>query len=60
LRRTRPWQLAEPGPVLGELLNACRTLAELLTPFLPDAAKRIAEQCAGPVLPAPRPLFPRI
>jgi len=33
--------------VLGVLLSACRVLAAELTPFLPDAAARIAAQCAG-------------
>jgi methionyl-tRNA synthetase len=68
---TRPWTLAGAGPgteaaerldaILAVLLDACRVLAEQLTPFLPDAAARIALQC--PVsgrLPAPTPLFGRI
>ena len=67
----RPWTLAGAGPgtqdgerldaTLAVLLDACRVLAEQLTPFLPDAAARIALQ--SPVsspLPAPEPLFPRI
>jgi methionyl-tRNA synthetase len=68
----RPWELAraeragaprEPlDAVLGVLLRACRLLGEELAPFLPDAAARIAAQCAAPSgrLPDPRPLFPRI
>lgn len=68
----RPWELAraeragaprEPlDAALGVLLRACRLLGEELAPFLPDAAARIAAQCAAPSgrLPDPRPLFPRI
>ena len=68
----RPWELARaerdgaaPGrldAVLAVLLDACRSLAEELSPFLPGAAARVAAQC-GPWsgrLPAPEPLFPRI
>src|SRR6266508_2782730 len=47
---------------LGVLVGACRRLAEELAPFLPEAAARIAAQCAAPSgrLPLPEPLFPRI
>ena len=69
----RPWELAKaerkdgagPGPLdgaLGELLVTCRELAEHLRPFLPGAARRIAEQCGDggdAVLPA-SPVFPRL
>ncbi|GIH92226.1 methionine--tRNA ligase [Planobispora siamensis] len=65
--RTRPWQLAREDsarldPVLGTLVETCREVAGLLTPFLPDAAARIAARCAGPGerLPAPAPVFPRL
>ncbi len=69
----RPWELAraertagEPperlDAALGVLVGACRRLAEELAPFLPEAAARIAAQCAAPSgrLPLPEPLFPRI
>ncbi|GAA0635050.1 methionine--tRNA ligase [Kutzneria viridogrisea] len=62
--QVRPWQLppAERDATLGQLLAACRTLADLLTPFLPDAAARIAAQCAAPDgrLPTPSPILPRL
>jgi methionyl-tRNA synthetase len=45
--------------VLAELVAACRDIAEQLTPLLPTAARRIAEQCGGEILPAPSPVFPR-
>lgn len=73
---TRPWELARAerhhrnapagvrlDAVLAALLDACRTLGDELGPFLPQAASRIAAQCAaGPegTLPAPVPLFPRL
>jgi methionyl-tRNA synthetase len=68
IEAVRPWQLHKQGDgaaldsVLGSLLRTCRTLAEELRPFLPDAAARIAAQCtpSDGRLPDPRPLFPRI
>ena len=68
----RPWELAkaeregaEPGQLdaaLGVLLEACRSLAGELSPFLPGAAARVAARCEprSGRLPAPEPLFPRI
>ncbi|MBV9380987.1 MAG: hypothetical protein JO242_09980 [Streptosporangiaceae bacterium] len=69
----RPWELAKAerkgeagtGPLdgaLGELLVTCRELAGHLRPFLPGAARRVAEQCGDggdAVLPA-SPIFPRL
>jgi methionyl-tRNA synthetase len=69
---TRPWDLAKAertgaphgalDGVLVELVLACRDIAEHLTPFLPAAAARIAEQTGGgsDVLPAPTAVFPRL
>jgi methionyl-tRNA synthetase len=71
---TRPWELAKAArdadpevehrldAVLSALIRACRVLADELAPFLPDAAARITRQCTAVhgVLPAARPLFPRI
>jgi methionyl-tRNA synthetase len=63
VQATKPWQLkgnpAELDRVLAELVAACRDIAEQLTPLLPTAARRIAEQCGGEILPAPSPVFPR-
>jgi methionyl-tRNA synthetase len=70
----RPWELAEAErsgepeatPVLDGVLHAlidtCRTLGELLAPFLPGTAQRLVAQCT-PIkgrLPAPGLLFERI
>ncbi|MEU3741972.1 hypothetical protein AB0E78_33540 [Streptomyces sp. NPDC032198] len=71
---TRPWELAkaeqsgarEAGErldtVLAALVQACRVLSNQLQPFLPDAASRIAGQCAeiNGSLPPANPLSPRI
>jgi methionyl-tRNA synthetase len=48
--------------ILGTLIRACRTIADLLAPFLPDAAARVAQQVATPdgQLPAPAPVFSRL
>ena len=67
VERAAPWRLARAGDpaleaVLGVLLGACLELAAQLAPFLPGAAAAITRRCTptGGVLPAPRPLFPRI
>ena len=71
---TEPWHLARAeragdaaagqrlDGVLGALVAACQILAAELWPFLPDLAARLAVACddSAGVLPAPRPLFPRI
>ncbi|MEO3809745.1 methionine--tRNA ligase [Sphaerisporangium sp. B11E5] len=74
INQIRPWDLAKSertgtpeatlylDATLTTLLTACRTTADLLTPFLPDAATRIATQCT-PVngrLPTPRPIFRKL
>ncbi|GAB4583606.1 methionine--tRNA ligase [Nocardia sp. IFM 10818] len=72
IQLVRPWELAAPecqggeraalDTVLATLVRACHALAGALTPFLPDLAARITEQCtprAG-VLPSPRPIQPRL
>jgi methionyl-tRNA synthetase len=69
-----PWNLAKAekngdtsaGDTLSDalalLIHASRTVAEELTPFLPEAAKRVAAQLGsgGSQLDKPHPLFPRI
>ncbi|TDC86839.1 methionine--tRNA ligase [Actinomadura sp. 7K507] len=65
INRVRPWELAKAEDprldgVLAELVNACRAVAGALEPFLPDAAGRVARQCAGEPLPPPSPLFRRL
>ena len=68
VNRARPWDLAKAGDyaeldaVLSALVRACQATGTHLAPFLPDAAARIARQCApdgAGVLPAPSPLLPR-
>ncbi len=58
IETTRPWQLAEPEPVLAEVLGICRVLGDELRPFLPSGAERLRAQfgAGGP----PRPVFPRL
>ncbi len=47
---------------LALLIYAARVVADELTPFLPEAAVRVAAQLGGgqDELGAPQPLFPRI
>jgi methionyl-tRNA synthetase len=73
IEAVRPWELAKAAPtdpdasarldaVLGELVDTCRDVARHLTPFLPQAAARIAAQCGdgtGTVAVA-SPVFPRL
>ncbi|WP_329569720.1 methionine--tRNA ligase [Kitasatospora sp. NBC_01266] len=66
----RPWELARSpesadllDATLATLLHACRTLAALLTPFVPQAARAVAAQCTAGEdgrLPDPKPLFARL
>jgi methionyl-tRNA synthetase len=75
ISQTTPWRLARAeqdgdrraavllDQVLATALAACRELARQLEPFLPDAAARIAVQCAagaGGSLPPPAPVFARL
>jgi methionyl-tRNA synthetase len=68
---TTPWALAKAEKtegvpaealdgVLSELVEACRDIARHLVPFLPTAARRIADQCDGSTLTKPTPVFPRL
>jgi methionyl-tRNA synthetase len=48
--------------ILAALIRACRAVAGLLEPFVPDAAARVTQQCAAPGgrLPAAAPVFSRL
>ncbi|WP_328995326.1 methionine--tRNA ligase [Kribbella sp. NBC_01245] len=69
LNQAKPWTLAKDparsddlDAVLQDVLIACRTTAELLAVFLPDAAARITRQCTATAghLPPPVPVFERL
>jgi methionyl-tRNA synthetase len=75
INHIRPWELAKAertaggqarsdlDAVLATLLRACQTIAGHLTPFLPDAAARIAQQCTTTLngeLPPPSPIQRRL
>ena len=74
VNRVRPWELAKAeragtgqaaclDAALGTLLGACQLLGRELSPFLPDAAGRIAAQCTpgqDGCLPSPSPVFRRL
>jgi methionyl-tRNA synthetase len=57
-----PEAARELDAILATLIQACRAIAELLEPFVPDLAARVAQQCAAPDgrLPAGAPVFDRI
>jgi methionyl-tRNA synthetase len=68
---TQPWELAKAAragnaaasehldAVLGVLLGTCRLIAQELTPFLPDAADRIAAALDDLDVQQGRALFPK-
>lgn len=69
LNHAQPWTLAKDphrsddlDAVLNDVLQACRTVADLLAVFLPDAAARITRQCTAVdgYLPPPTPAFERL
>ena len=74
ISQARPWRLAEAerlgdqqagqqlDAMLAGLIRVCRELGSQLEPFLPDAAARIARQCAAADgrLPPPVPVFARL
>ena len=74
INHIQPWQLAKSerggdngaarqlDSVLATLIQATRTLADNLAPFLPGTAARITRQCAttNGRLPEPHPLFEKI
>jgi methionyl-tRNA synthetase len=74
ISQARPWRLAEAerlgderagqelDAILAGLIRVCRELSRELEPFLPDAAARIALQCAAADgrLPPPVPVFARL
>jgi methionyl-tRNA synthetase len=68
VNRTRPWELARTGrsaeleAVLAALVDACRTVACELSPFVPGLAGRIAHQLGdgGVELPQAEAVFPRL
>lgn len=61
----RPWEMAKKGDarlksVLSHAVDQIQEIAVLLEPFMPDTAKRIEKQFAGPKVNSEKPLFPRI
>ena len=46
--------------VLTKLVDEIRQISNLITPFLPETAEKIAKQFAGPKIKSEKPLFPRI
>jgi methionyl-tRNA synthetase len=69
----RPWELAKReqtgddaagerlDAVLATLVETCRSLADELTPFIPEGAARISTQLGtGPQVATPQPVFPRL
>lgn len=62
IERERPWE--KKSKALEKLLNfyvfSIREIAYNLKPFLPETAKKIEKQFAGPKIKSFKPLFPRI
>jgi len=63
IEETRPWELVKNDPdkaksVVENLLRQIDEIQELLLPFLPETAEKIAKQFTGKIK-AGEPLFPR-
>jgi len=63
--QSRPWELIKKDTqqaevVLTSFVEQIRAVQILLIPFLPETAKKIAEQFVGPKIKSAKPLFPRI
>lgn len=60
--RTTPWKLKgdKLNKVVVELVNNIRLIGFELSPFMPEAAEKIAKQFKGPKVSIGSPLFPRI
>lgn len=58
----KPWKLEGRGleKTLNVLVEGIREIAVLLEPFLPETAKKVQKQFAGPEIRSSEPLFPRI
>lgn len=64
LEETKPWELLKENPekavaVVENQIRQIREIQELLHPFLPQTAAKIASIFAGPKIKAVQPLFPR-
>jgi methionyl-tRNA synthetase len=63
--KTKPWELIKKdvqraGAVLTKIVGEIREINNLITPFLPETAREITKQFAGPKIKSGKPLFPRI
>ncbi len=59
----KPWELAKTDKeklevVLGNLLDLCKALGEMLMPLIPESAQKILDQVAGETIVLGDPLFP--
>jgi methionyl-tRNA synthetase len=64
IEETKPWELVKENPekarsVVSNLVRQILEIQELLLPFLPETAKKIAEQFSGPKVKNAPALFPR-
>ena len=60
----KPWELAkaesdEVGVVMSDLVAFSKAVGEMLTPIIPEAAEKIAEQVGGKKVKMGEALFPR-
>lgn len=66
IEKQAPWGLAKRGEtnklavVLMTLLEALKTVALAIQPFMPETAQKMHEQLNGKILEKGQPLFPRI
>jgi len=62
LDEKKPWLLKENeiGEICSNLVQRIQEITTLLTPFLPETAKKIQKQFQGPKIKSEKPLFPRL
>ena len=61
----KPWVLAKQGETkklekcMNEMINELIVVSKMLSPFIPDTAKKIEEVFDGEIVPPKTPLFPK-
>ena len=61
----KPWVLAKQGETkklekcMNEMINELIVVSKMLSPFIPDTAKKIEEIFDGEIVPPKVPLFPK-
>jgi len=65
IEENKPWELAKNDPellkeVLGNLAASIKEINQMITPFMPETAEKIADIFKGDKVTLGKPLFPRL